>query len=139
MGVRRLFLNFHYGNRGLFFMLDVIIAVFIVIFILAISVFYIDRAEDIPISKIQASRIGSDIFAVLDYSGVLREFDIDRIRSEIDSMTPLGYNIEYKIDCSSRIYDSRTNLSGNYVFAGERIFIDKDFNNCIVRHWIWLD
>ncbi len=142
MAHRKPFLNFCCGSkhRGVIFTLDSVIAVFIVSTILILSVFFIARSEEQSITDIQISRLGNDIFAILDYTGVLRDFDITKIRNEINSFLPDAYSMGYKIDCETRKYDSRINLNVSQpVFSGERIFIDSKFNNCVVRYWIWTD
>lgn len=138
MALKRSFWNFQCGSRGVIFLLDMIIALFIVVFMLTASIFFVSRAEESSISKLQANRISNDIFAILDYDDVLRDFNINKIRNEIDRMLPEGYSMEYKIDCENRVYDSRTGITSDFIFAGERVFVDKNFNNCIVRHWVWL-
>ncbi len=139
MALKKSFLNFQFGNKGVIFLLDIVIALFIVLIILSISSFYLSRSEESPITKLQASRIANDIFAVLDYNGLLSEFDRNKIRNEIELMLPEGYSIDFKINCPNRVFDSRQNKIDNYIFAGERIFKDNQLNNCIVRYWIWLD
>ena len=97
------------------------------------------RSEEPSISDIQASRIANDIFALLDYQNILRNFNIFEINTEINSLLPKEYTMEYKIECDKRKYDSRTNLTTiqQSIFSGERVFIDSKFNNCVVRYWIW--
>ncbi len=138
MEAKKLLLNFHCGNKGQVFLLDVLIASFIVLVVLIVSVFFIAKAEGSSFGRLQASRMVNDIFAILDYNGVLGEFDLNKIKSEINSMLPEGYRTEYKIACGKRVYDSRTNLTEAHIFAGERVFVDGDYNPCIVRYWIWV-
>ena len=76
MVLGQLFLNFRYGNKGAILLLDSIVALFLVSIILSVAVLFITRAEKSPISGLQASRIANDIFALLDYNGILRKFEI---------------------------------------------------------------
>ena len=139
MEANGLLLNFRSGNKGFIFLLDSMIALFITTLILVTAVFFLSRSEESPIEDMQASRFANDIFAVLDYRGILRKFDINDIRNELNNLVPDGYRIEYKIECENRVFDSRagSGIVEEATFGGERIFIDKDYNNCIVRYWIW--
>lgn len=132
-------LNLVSGNKGIIFTLDVIVALFIVLFVMGVSLFFLNRSEESPIIKMQASRIASDITAVLDYSNKLSEVDTNKIKSEINSMIPEGYQIEFKIKCNNRVFDSREEIGKNEIFSGQRVFLDTKFNPCIMRYWIWLE
>jgi len=143
---RRLFWNFQFGNKGLIFMLDSIIALFMIFIILTVSVFFMSKAEESPVGDLQVSRIGNDVFAVLDYSGGLRDFDTIKIENDLNSMLPDGYEMEFKIECENRVYDSRNSqtFSQESRVSGERIFVnfrlnDSRLNFCIVRYWTWIN
>ncbi|MFH1592351.1 MAG: hypothetical protein ABIB47_03215 [Candidatus Woesearchaeota archaeon] len=122
------------------FLLDSVIALFIVFIILAISIFFLSRSEQSPVSELQASRIANDVFAILDYRGLLGNFDANEITSELNAILPVGYVVEYKIECPNRVYDSRgsSTFSEESAFSGERVFVDTKFNKCIARYWVWL-
>ena len=139
MELTKWFSKFLPGNkRAIIFLVDIMIALFIVVLILSFSVFSISRSETSPSSKLQAHRLGQDIFAVLDYTDSLRTFDQITIRSTIDTLLPLGYSLDFTIICNNRVYDSRQDVSSDFVFSGERVFIDEYFHACMVRYWIWL-
>ena len=138
MTFNKLLLNFRCGkSKGAIFLTDAIIALFIVVITMMVSIFFLAKAEVSSASKIQANRIATDIFAVLDYSNTLSEFDAEDIRNGIDGMLPNGYSMEFKIECEKRVYDSRNETNDNYAFAGERIFMGNGDENCIARYWVW--
>ena len=130
--------NFRFGNKGFIFLLDAVIAISLVIVILTASLFFASRAEESSISKLQASRVAHDIFAILDHNDNLRLFEISQIQNEIDAILPDIYSLDYKISCENRVYDSRTKIPEEFIFSGERVFVDQSLNNCIVRYWLWL-
>ena len=138
MALKKSSWNFQFGNKGIIFLLDIIIAAFLIMIVLTASIFFVSRAEEASISKLQASRIAHDIFSTLDYSDKLKTFDVALIQSEIEAFLPEAYGLDYKITCEGRVYDSRLTIPEEYILSGERIFIDQYLNNCIVRYWLWL-
>ncbi len=139
MELTKWFSKFLPGNkRAIIFLVDIMIALFIVVLILSFSVFSISRSETSPSSKLQAHRLAQDIFAVLDYTDSLRTFDQITLRSTIDTLLPPGYFLDFKITCTNRAYDSRQDINPDFILSGERVFIDEYYRACIVRYWIWL-
>ncbi len=140
MAFNRLLLSSRCGkNKGAIFLTDAIIALFIVVITMMVSIFFLAKAEVSSASKMQANRLATDIFAVLDYSSTLSAFDAEDIRTGIDKMLPEGYLMDFKIECERRTYDSRNETRSSYAFAGERIFVRNGDENCIARYWIWLE
>ena len=139
MDLKKSYWNYQCGNRGFIFLLDTVIALFIILIVLLSAVFFVSRAEESTISRLQATKISNDIFAVLDYTNSLKTLDTNQIKNDIISLLPEGYSMEFKIECPERTYDSRTNLDENYLFASERVFVNSNNNVCLVRYWIWLE
>ena len=140
MALEKSLLNFPLGNKsGAIFLIDALVALFLVVIILFTVLFFFWRINESPYSKLQAGRIANDLFVLFDRSGLLKDFNIQKIQEELDALLPPGYRMDFKIDCENRVYDSRNVLAYSYLFAGERVFISKNYTPCNVRYWIWND
>src|SRR3989344_1883983 len=73
--MRKQFLSLHSGNKAgkkaFIFSLDIIVAVIIVSFVLIVATFYVTKAGGEPASRLQTTRIGSDVLAMLDHNKTL--------------------------------------------------------------------
>ena len=77
--MKKQLLNSHFGNKAFIFSLDVIIGIMVVASIFVASTFYIIKAGDESISKLQTIRTGYDVLALLDNQGTLNSLSVETI------------------------------------------------------------
>ncbi|MAG08759.1 hypothetical protein CMO89_04745 [Candidatus Woesearchaeota archaeon] len=131
-----------FGNKAFIFSLDMIMAIIIVMSILIVSTFYITKASDETVSKLQTIRIGSDVLAVLDYKGVLDTLSVEDIEVELNRILPINHHIRIKVSCNARdpIIVETTDIfpKERFIGTGKRVFVTNTGRSCIADFTIWL-
>ena len=130
-------------KKGVVFSLDAAIAVTVIIIILINSAYYFSTSSKESLSQLQPLRIGSDVLAILDYTGNLDEIiATDSIGSQFIDITKLNMsyylpaNYEMKLSINE-LQESIANLSikedplgvctrGN----GNQCILDADDGSC---------
>lgn len=107
--------------------MDAAVAVVLVVIILAGSSYFFYRTNEDFVTNLQMLRIGSDITAVLDAEGSLDTFDPLQIRTSIESILPVNYNMRLVIYSTyysqPLIVEAGSLTSGKqFVVSGKRYF-----------------
>lgn len=141
MKMKKQLLNSHFGNKAFIFSLDVIIGIMIVSSIFVASTFYIIKAGDESISKLQTIRTGYDVLALLDYQGTLDSLSVETIEIELNQLITINHHMRTKIKCVGQnpIVVETTNMfpKDQFIGTGKRIFVTNN-NYCIADFSIWL-
>lgn len=134
-----------FGNKtALLITLDAFFAVVVVTLVLTASVYYATRPADQDVTRLQMTRAGGDIVAMLDYQDYFDTLDETAIQNRMDSILPINYDMRINITTNNSIMlaignevpDDRSLGTGKRVFvvsAGGEI---TDFG--IAQFWIWL-
>ena len=139
--------NLRSGNRkGFILSLDAAIAVMIVFIFIAVSTFYIAKANEETLSRVQVVRAGSDIMNVLDRENVFETKDPVAISREIGSILPSMYEMRLRINGTfpeKTITVETTNQTpqGQFVVSGERVIVlsnNSASNYAVANYWMWL-
>lgn len=127
-----------YGNKGIIFSLDIALATTVVMILLVASTYQVTKSDEKSLTKLQLSRIGSDVIAYLDHQGVLDTLDLDAIDGNLTSILTVNYNMRIRLEGSSQTIETTAVIPDDrFVASGERILIINDAP-AIVRYWIWL-
>ena len=137
MEERKNMLSLRFGNKGFFFSLDMIMALFIAGIILAASVFFVARSQEDSLSLLQETRIADDATAVLDYNKKFDSLNKNTIQSNIDSVLPDNYNMSFRIECPTKIIQSSKILPNKFISSGERVVVTDNLDYCVMRYWLW--
>ncbi|MDP2909321.1 MAG: hypothetical protein Q8N77_05950 [Nanoarchaeota archaeon] len=79
--------NLRSGNKkGFILSLDAAIAVTIVFIFLTLSAYYVGKANEDPLTRLQMIRSGSDIIAVLDQKGAFETLTQKEIADKISTL-----------------------------------------------------
>lgn len=141
--MRLQFWNLKLGNKGFIFTLDMIIAMTFTIIILILANYYV-RATEQPLSKLQIEKTGSDIVALLDNKGVLDSLSTNQIRSYLEDLVPVNYNMTINILTKNGVnlnigYDLPND---RFIISGKRVFVvsqgDEIIDHGKLQYWIWL-
>ncbi|MBW2989815.1 hypothetical protein KY358_05870 [Candidatus Woesearchaeota archaeon] len=134
--------NSRFGNKAFIFSLDALIAVIVAVSLLSASSSYISRSRSEPVSELQAIRIGSDVLALMDYSGALDNLDFERMDLELNRLLPINYHMRIEAECMEggpvTAETTDTFPKDRFIGAGSRIFITNASNYCIADFSIWL-
>ncbi len=143
---KKLCLNLRSGNKGFILSLDVAVAIFVVFIMLMISAFYVSRGNEEQLSKLQMSRTGADVMAILDYEKTLETLDQDEVASEIKTLLPPNYEMRIMINgtfpAQIMSVETTTQPPGEQlVVGGRREFVIRNATNeyfATAYYWIWL-
>ncbi|MFH2028665.1 MAG: hypothetical protein ABIJ08_05975, partial [Nanoarchaeota archaeon] len=131
-----------FGNKGFIFSLDMIIAIGVVMSVLAVAAFYVTKAGDISAPRLQTSRIGSDVLAVLDHSGALDSLAVGTIETELREILPVNHDMIIEVMCEGidPIIVETTSIfpSDGFIATGKRFFVTQKSEYCIAGYTIWL-
>ncbi len=134
-------------KKGIVFTLDVTIALILVIAILLLANFYINKAKGPALAKLQLVKRGSDILLQLNQQNVLDTLDPAKISYNLTNTIPrtydmslLIYNITlyapgYTISIGNPIPETSRLGSGKMVFALSEGKIIRGYYT--VRYYIW--
>jgi len=132
----------HSGNKAFIFSIDVMIAVSVVAIIMIISAFYLVKAGDESISKLQTIRIGSDILALMDNDGTLDTLSVEETGTELNSLLPINYHMRIRIRCNGQesvtVETTGAIPNDRFIGSGKRVFVSETGNYCLADFNIWL-
>lgn len=127
------------SKRGIIFTLDAVIAMSIFLLVVVITTFYIAKAGEDRLAKVNIYNAGSDALSILDNEDILKGLDEEEIESKLENILPDKYSIKLKI-----ITDSGVSLDigenppvGRFIGSGERFFVTNNKNFGIARFSIW--
>ncbi len=114
-------------KKGFVLSLDAAVAVVLVTIILMGSAFFFLKTNETFIVNMQMLRVGSDITAVLQADGTLDTLDPLQIKSGIEEILPISYNMRMLINstASSSIIIVETEsaqTNKKFIVAGKRFF-----------------
>ena len=124
--------NSHYGNKGMIFTLDVVIALIIFIIVLAVTSFFIAKSAEDKLSKINMYNAGSDILNIMDKKGILKQLDIKEINKELQKVLQSKYAVRIQIetDKGDKIDTGEELPPGRFIASGERFaLVSVEHNN----------
>ncbi|MDI6738225.1 MAG: hypothetical protein QME12_06980 [Nanoarchaeota archaeon] len=139
--------NLQSGNRkGFILSLDAVVAILIAFIFIAVSTYYIAKANEDQFSRMQMMRQGSDIMAVLDRESVFETKEPVSIGDEISSILPSAYEMRLKIDGTfpeETIIVETTNQTpeNQFIVGGERLLVISNLSGstyATARYWMWL-
>lgn len=144
--MKKHYLNLRFGNKGFILSLDAAVAIFVVFIMIAISAFYIGRANEDPLPKLQMTRTGADIMAILDYEKTLESLDQDRVASEIKTLLPPNYQMRVVINGTfpAQVMTAETTTEPpgeQLIVGGKRSFVIRNESNeyfATANYWMWL-
>ena len=132
-------------KRGFIFILDSLIAV-IILFIVIGASSYISKSSS-ELSKLQISRTGSDITALLENKGVFDSLDYSEINESLAGILPLTYSLRMNVTCSDDELSEYSSIivgddvpEKKFIASGRRFFVatkngSADF--CMVQYYTW--
>jgi len=127
------------SKRGIIFTLDAVIAMSIFLLVVIITTFYMAKAGEDKLAKINIYNAGSDALSVIDNKNLLKELDEEEIESELKNILLAKYSMRLQIrtnnDLSLDI--GKQPPVGRFIGSGERFFVTKDNNFGIARFSIW--
>ncbi|MBS3168400.1 hypothetical protein J4216_04700 [Candidatus Woesearchaeota archaeon] len=131
-------LKYRYGNRGLIFTLDIIVAVIVFSIALVLSVYYVSQASENKIPQIQMANIGSDIISLMDNKGVLQTLDSSTIENEKNLVLPKAYEMRILIQTKNNKTIDVGGIPSNGILtiSGKKYFITNE-DYAEVNYWIW--
>ena len=139
--------NSHSGNKkGFILSLDAAIAVIIVFMFIAVSAYYVGRANDDPLTRLHMVRAGSDVISILDHQGVFETLTQTEIADEIEVILPPAYEMRLRINGTFPqeilTVETTNETSGKqFVVSGEKnLVIYNETGNyfATVKYWMWL-
>jgi len=91
--------NLRFGNKkGFILSLDAAIAVIVVFIFIAVSSYYVAKANEDPLTRLQMIRAGSDIITLLDHQGIFETLTQTEISDEISSTLPPVYEMRLRVN-----------------------------------------
>ena len=142
MKMRLQFWNCKLENRGFAFSLDVMVGITLVMALLVLSTFYITKAGDESVSRLQMTRVGYDILSVLGKEGKLNRLSLEEIDSGVNRMLPINYDIRVKVECNSGevilVETDDVFPSDKFVSSGKVVFVTDTEKYCMAGFNIWL-
>ncbi|MBL7100752.1 MAG: hypothetical protein ISS23_02235 [Nanoarchaeota archaeon] len=139
--------NFPFGNRkGFILALDAAIAITIVFIFIAISAYYVGKANEDPLTRLQMIRAGSDIIAILDYEDVFETLTQTEIADQISAILPPVYEMRLRVNGTFPqeilTVETTNETSGRqFVVSGERnlvLYNETGNHYATVKYWMWL-
>jgi len=138
--------NSHSGNKkGFILSLDAAIAVLIVFIFIAVSTYYVGKANEDPLTRLQMVRAGSDIISVLDQKGVFETLTQTEISDEISSILPPVYEMRLRVNGTFpqeilTVETTNETIGRQFVVSGERnLVMYNETGNyyATVKYWMW--
>ncbi len=135
-----------FGNKGIIFTMDAVVALLLVIALLTASYFYLYKSNNV-IPNLSVLRTGDDIMALLDYGGYLSNLNQSDIQNVTSSLLSNRHDIFIKITTSNYTSPNQTFLIGNtipndrFVGSGKRFGVITNATNATFitsRYWVWL-
>ena len=132
-------------KKGFVLTLDAVFALVVVMIILLTASYYMTKAREPALSKIQVVKRGSDILWQLNYQKVLDTADSAQINNNLTSLLPVNYDMRIYLNFTG----SRPNVtvgpaqirSTVQIGSGKMIFVLSDDKKVqgfyIARYLIW--
>jgi len=134
------------GNKkGFILSLDAAIAVVIVFIFLTVSAYYVGKANEDPLTRLQMIRAGSDIITILDQQGVFETLTQTEIADEISATLPPIYEMRLQVNGTFpqnilTVETTNETIGRQFIVSGERnlVLYNKTGNYyATVRYWMW--
>ena len=135
-------LTSRYGKKGFVVSIDVMIAIFLLVSVLATITFF-SSANDSYVVDYSMLRVGGDITKILIKNDALDATSVE-INNSIYTLLPDNYDMRLKIDCNS----------AGQMYAGKELPLDTDImsnmlayvnddgtsitDECVVQYFIWI-
>lgn len=138
--------NSRSGNKkGFVLSLDAGIAVTIVIIFISVSAYYVGKANEDPLTRLQMIRSGSDIITILDKEDVFETSTQTEIGDEINTILPPFYEMRLRVNGTfpEGILTAETTnetIGKQFVVSGERVLVmynETGNHYATVRYWMW--
>lgn len=133
------------NKKGFVLTIDATIALILVIIILVLASYYINKANEPSLSKLQLKKRGSDILTQLNYQKVLDTADKNKINDNLTNTLPVNLDMRLQLNFTGQRPNVTVGVDlrsiGN-IGSGRQIFVltdDKKVRDYyIARYWIWL-
>lgn len=138
--------NLCFGNKkGFILSLDAAIAVVIVFIFIAVSAYYVGKANEDPLTRLQMIRAGSDIITILDQSGTFENLTQTGISDEIKTILPPVYEMRLRVNGTFpqqilTVETTSETLEDKFVVSGERtlaLYNETGNYYATVKYWMW--
>ena len=148
MKIKQRKLKYLYGNKGIVFTLDAIMAMIIVIILLTFANYYLFKIGQASSStgNLQILKTGSDVMKILEYNKSFQNYNANMI--DIDKKLLLQPNYEMRIAINTtngRNFDTNQTIPSDRFVGGGSILmaivdesISNKINPAIGRYWIWV-
>ena len=132
--------KYRYGNKGIVFTLDVLVALTIFMIIASISIYYASQASENKIGKIQMANAASDFLAVIDNNETLKTLNQETIQNEINLLLVPPYKMRILIETQNNELIDIGNVTpeGSLVTSGKRYFFTGS-EYAEANYWIWAE
>ncbi len=140
-----------FGNKGFILSLDAAVAVFVVFIFLVVASFYVGRANDEPLSKLQMARTGYDLLALMDYESTLVGLNQSEVSADVKTLLPATYHMRVQINGTFLpgilTVESTTEPPGEQlIVGGSRNFVIANETSgegtvdyfATANYWMWL-
>ncbi len=132
------------NKKGFVLTIDATIALILVIIILVLAGYYINKANEPSLSKLQLKKRGSDILTQLNYQKVLDTADKNKINDNLTNTLPVNLDMRLQLNFTGQRQNVTVGVDlrsiGN-IGSGRQIFVladDKKVRDYyIARYWVW--
>ncbi|MBU2638022.1 MAG: hypothetical protein KJ955_03550 [Nanoarchaeota archaeon] len=126
--------------------LDAAVAVVLVFIFIALSVYYVGKANDEPLSRLQMVRAGSDVMLLLDKEDAFSSLNQDEIAKRVSAILPPVYEMRLRINGTFpgnvfTVETARDEPEGSFIASGERLVVIPNSTGAYygrARYWVWL-
>lgn len=135
--------NLRSTRKGYILSVDIILAIAVVTVLLTVSFYYAYRSSEDTFARLQITRTGSDILAVLDYDNDLSTLNQNTIRNAMNRLLPTNYNMRIEItpDIGDSFVIGDPLPIKSFIASGRRVFVVKSGGEItdygIAQFWIW--
>lgn len=145
--MKKLSWNSQSGNKkGFILSLDAAIAVIIVFMFIAVSTYYVGKANDDPLTRLHMIRAGSDVISILDQQGVFETLTQTEIADEIEVTLPSAYEMRLRVNGTFpqeilTVETTNETSENQFVVSGEKnLVVYNETGNyfATVKYWMWL-
>lgn len=128
----------HYGNKGVIFTLDALVALIVFLIAFVVSTYYVSQASENKLAQIQMATYASDLLAVMDNNGTLQTLNSTLIENQKNELLPAAYDMRIILETSdSRSVDvGDIAPDGIFVITGKRYLVENQ-NYVEASYLIW--
>ena len=139
--------NLRCGNKkGFILALDAGVAILIVLIFLAMSSYYVSKANDNHLTNLQMIRSGSDVISILDSGDVFETLTQTEISNQISAILPPSYEMRLRVNGTFpgeilTVETTNETIGNQFAVSGERsLVMYNETGNyyAIVKYWMWL-